>query len=399
MTLTTDLGHDGMELFNLLLRSTEEPADFLSDHPWTLTINNAPSPQRSDADDFLDALLFDSSSSSVPASPLWLPCATQNGINEDPLTDPADSPHPASCTAFPAFDVHALPQPPSLENQPPPNEEKPDVSLDFGWESDGCHKEFGLTCYLSKNQAPLLAPSHSLSVKDLLLSNLGQAAQRIPQHSLQELVLNEDEKKLLAKEGVNLPCKLPLSKSEERILKKIRRKIRNKHSAQESRKKKREYVDSLEGRMSACSTQNLKLQRKIQQLEETNNALLEQLNQLQALLPNSSSKTTNRGTCILVLLFSFSLLISSHLQPDPYSQRSHAEYAGTTASSRSLQPMDEAGDVPPPPPPHLPLPSASWGFGGLRSLKERLWAWTHLPTFHCQDHRHEGYQSHWSRNM
>lgn len=31
-----------------------------------------------------------------------------------------------------------------------------------------------------------------------------------------------------------------------------------------------------------------------------NSALLEQLNQLQALLPNSSSKTTNRGTCILV---------------------------------------------------------------------------------------------------
>ena len=37
-------------------------------------------------------------------------------------------------------------------------------------------------------------------------------AQRNSQNSLKEMVLNEDEKKLLAKEGVNLPNKLPLSK-------------------------------------------------------------------------------------------------------------------------------------------------------------------------------------------
>ncbi|KAM4556584.1 cyclic AMP-responsive element-binding protein 3-like protein 3-A [Fundulus diaphanus] len=397
MTLTADMEHGGLGTFNLL-GSTEESAGCYSNHPWTP--NDTPSPQSSGVDDFLDALLHDSSS--VPASPLWSPCITDNGVNEDPLAELAESPHPISRTAFSTFDIQVFPQPPDLENPTAAAEKLPDVSIDLGWESEDCHKEFGITYYLSNSQAPLLQPSCAITVKDLLLSNLGQNVQRISQRSLQELVLNEDEKKLLAKEGVNLPCKLPLSKFEERILKKIRRKIRNKRSAQESRKKKREYVDSLEGRMAACSAQNLELQRKIQTLEETNNALLEQLSRLQALLPNSCCKTTNRGTCILVLLLSFSLLISSNIQPNPYSQRSYAEYTETTVSSRSLQSTDEAGDARPLPP---PLPSSSWGFEDLRSLKERLWAQTDLPTVrlrspHRQEHRNrDDYGSRRSRNM
>uniref|UniRef100_A0A8C6WNM3 BZIP domain-containing protein n=1 Tax=Neogobius melanostomus TaxID=47308 RepID=A0A8C6WNM3_9GOBI len=200
------------------------------------------------------------------------------------------------------------------------------VAVDLGCDCTDLEETFGLAYYLKESHPSLRPSSQPLTVKDLLLSNRGQKGQRVSQHSLQELVLDEDEKRLLAKEGVKLPCKLPLSKFEERVLKKIRRKIRNKRSAQESRKKKQEYVDSLEGRMSACNAHNLELQKRIHQLEENNRELLDQLSQLQAALGNNSRKPTHRGTCILVLLLSFSLLISSNLRPDPPTQFSQGDF-------------------------------------------------------------------------
>ncbi|KAM7379186.1 hypothetical protein PAMP_004756 [Pampus punctatissimus] len=395
MTLSTDKAHgDGMDLIDLLLRNTDETTSCHSNQPWTITIHDTLRTEQSGADDFLDALLGGSDSSSAPASPLWSPCTTDSDIYEDLPTDPTETPHPPSCKPFSAFYVQSLPQPPPLQ-QPPGNlsNEMTDVSIDLGWECGDLQEQLGIAYYLTTNQCSLLSSSRTHTVKDLLQSNLQQKAQQIPQHSLQDLVLNEDEKKLLAKEGVNLPTKLPLSKCEERILKKIRRKIRNKHSAQESRKKKREYVDNLEERMSACSAHNLQLQRKVQQLEKTNNALLEQLSRVQALHPNSSSKTTHRGTCILVLLLSFSLLISSNLQPDPYSQLSQGEYTETRVPSRSLQSMDEVQDVPPSPPLPLPLLSVFRGFEALCSLTEKLWPRTDLPNTdfppsNHQDHKH-----------
>lgn len=129
-----------------------------------------------------------------------------------------------------------------------------------------------------------------------------------------QLVLSEEELKLLKDMSVTLPSHLPLTKAEERSLKTVRRKIRNKASAQESRKKKKIYIDGLEERVQICTKQNMALQKKMQKLEKENQSLLSQLKKLQVMV-TGSNKPAQAGTCVMVLLLSFTLLIAPSLSP------------------------------------------------------------------------------------
>ncbi|XP_050986859.1 cyclic AMP-responsive element-binding protein 3-like protein 4 [Labeo rohita] len=152
-----------------------------------------------------------------------------------------------------------------------------------------------------------------------------------------DLQLTEEEQKLLDQEGVSLPNNLPLTKAEERILKKVRRKIRNKLSAQDSRRRKKEYIDGLESRVAACSAQNKELQRTVDQLEKHNMSLMAQLRKLQALIKQTATKAAQTSTCVMIIIFSLALLIFPSY--NPFSRRSPSvedSYAPSAVISRNI---------------------------------------------------------------
>ncbi|XP_078279761.1 cyclic AMP-responsive element-binding protein 3-like protein 3 isoform X2 [Rhinoraja longicauda] len=249
----------------------------------------------------------------VPASPLWSSAGSDSGISEDHLSDQLDSPQQPFNSPREIESFHReLPfHPGPVSCCPDPCPGVPDVTypdVDFSINCGDWNTEALEEGARNIPKQPALNNFLTLTVKDLLLSNMSEKNPPQPYHA-RELVLNEDEKKLLLKEGTSLPSQLPLTKQEERVLKKIRRKIRNKQSAQESRKKKKEYIDGLENRMAACTAQNHELQRKVIHLEKQNTTLLQQLRKLQALVMHSTGKSAQTSTCIMVLVLSFSLII------------------------------------------------------------------------------------------
>ncbi|XP_064147816.1 cyclic AMP-responsive element-binding protein 3 isoform X3 [Loxodonta africana] len=175
----------------------------------------------------------------------------------------------------------------------------------------------------------------------------GKVAQMTPlqvkeagEQEIEELILTEEEKRLLEKEGLSLPGTLPLTKKEEQALKRVRRKIRNKKSAQESRRKKKVYVGGLESRILKYTAQNLELQNKVQLLEEENLSLLDQLRKLQAMVIQISNKTSSSSTCVLVLLFSFCLLLIPAMYSSDIRGSLPAEHGVLSRQLRSLPSED-----------------------------------------------------------
>lgn len=127
------------------------------------------------------------------------------------------------------------------------------------------------------------------------------------------LILSEEEKRTLISEGYPIPSKLPLTKQEEKNLKKVRRKIKNKISAQESRRKKKEYLEQLEKRVEAFNHENCDLKKKVETLESNNRSLLGQLQKLQAMLSKvpktAAASATQTGTVLMVLVLCFAVFL------------------------------------------------------------------------------------------
>merc|ERR1719330_2146671 len=132
-----------------------------------------------------------------------------------------------------------------------------------------------------------------------LEDNSGVSSTQIYRHGdnkYPRLELNDEELKMATKENMKFPTHYPLTREEERNLKKIRRKIRNKLSAQDSRKRKREYLDNMEDRVKHVSDENAELKEKINALETQNKTLAGQLKRLHQIILSGGFTTRANQT-------------------------------------------------------------------------------------------------------
>lgn len=217
---------------------------------------------------------YDSSDQTVNIDSLVLPPTPPSSSNSD--SDSCPSPQRSA----PSSPVRHLPYSRQLDRH---------SSYSSSLSPTGSSRHYSSSLYSSSSQSD---------------SGVDIVFQQIPTSGV--LMLTEEEKRTLISEGYPIPSKLPLTKQEEKNLKKIRRKIKNKISAQESRRKKKEYLEALEKRVESFSQENSELKKKVDSLENNNRSLLSQLQKLQSLvgkIPRPSGTVPQTGLMVLVLCF------------------------------------------------------------------------------------------------
>eukprot|EP00038_Savillea_parva_P006908 m.166610 g.166610 ORF g.166610 m.166610 type:complete len:399 (+) comp12714_c0_seq1:328-1524(+) len=107
---------------------------------------------------------------------------------------------------------------------------------------------------------------------------------------------------LLSKHGVTVPESLPLTKQEDRKIRGALRKIRNKASAQRSRRNKEAHTRGLEKRVEGLTRINIELDQKVVRLEHDKRTLLEQLNDLRRQLSASTHHASAGITVMMAVL-------------------------------------------------------------------------------------------------
>lgn len=145
----------------------------------------------------------------------------------------------------------------------------------------------------------------------------------------------EDLLKLSSKEledyAQTLAATRPLTVEEEKLLKRQRRLIKNRESAQLSRQRKKIYIEDLERQVSALTAENIHLSKKLSALSVNNHSLVEEVIQLQKVVKKNQSETHDvvpkkkqasseqnlrkAGLCLMMVLFSFGLFMNPAQAP------------------------------------------------------------------------------------
>lgn len=116
-------------------------------------------------------------------------------------------------------------------------------------------------------------------------------------------VLTDFDRKILFTEGLSVNPNTPFSKAQEFALKKVRRKLKNKISAQESRRKKKEYLEHLEKRVRMLDVENNLMRKRLESQDETLRTLSFQMHKLKSPVEytkekNCQSRGTQTGICL-----------------------------------------------------------------------------------------------------
>jgi hypothetical protein len=134
----------------------------------------------------------------------------------------------------------------------------------------------------------------------------------------------------------------PLTYAEEKELKRQKRLIKNRESAQASRQRKKSYIDELEAEIKKLKQENTLLSSQVHGLSSENKGLREELQKIQTLLkktgttiintltpktlpvqtpslgsvsPRGPTQKAKAGVCLLILLFSFGLFFNVERGP------------------------------------------------------------------------------------
>ncbi|GAM26512.1 hypothetical protein SAMD00019534_096870 [Acytostelium subglobosum LB1] len=195
------------------------------------------------------------------------------------------------------------------------------------------------TDFSSDSQQLMTYPSSSVAGGSATSGSTKQKKRPSWQQGLQNLVhpLTRDELlKLTGKE----PVEVNENTGDERTVKKQRRLVKNRESAQLSRMRKKIYIEDLEKKISDLTSENtdlrdevLYLQSVMKQLATSNPDITKQLQQHESMRAKNAKAA---GVCLLILIFSIGIF----LNPQQPSQ-SQPSFTNSLATRRSIASVGE----------------------------------------------------------